>query len=200
MDLIRQAYATKAREYVELFGSSDKVHADDLSLIEHYLSLRPGAVLDIGSGPGHLTEYLRTLNVDACGIDLVPQFIDHARNTYPDGRYELGSFRQLAVANGSVFGILAWYSLIHVPPEDLAGVLVELRRVTANGATLVIGFFDGDRLESFEHAVATAYYWPVDQLAAQLQDAGFIEIERLQRPGVNEPGRRPHAVLVARAT
>jgi SAM-dependent methyltransferase len=199
MDSIREAYERKATEYISLFGSSDQVHAADLSLIQRHLSIRLGAVLDVGCGPGHLTEYLRRLDVEALGIDLVPQFIDHARATYPHGRYELGSFNQLPIATGSAVGILAWYSLIHLPPDDLARVLVELRRVTASGATLVTGFFDGDTLESFDHAVATAYYCPVAEFAARLHNAGFAEIERVQRPGVNKPGRRPHAAIAARA-
>jgi SAM-dependent methyltransferase len=199
MDSIQEAYERKATEYISLFGSSNQVHPDDLSLIQRHLSTRPGAVLDVGCGPGHLTEYLRRLDVDVSGIDVVPEFIDYARTSYPDSHYEIGSFKQLPFSTGSAVGILAWYSLIHLPPDDLARVLVELRRVTASGATLVTGFFDGDTLESFDHAVATAYYWPAEEFAARLQTAGFVEIERCQRPGVSKPGHRPHAAIVARA-
>ena len=82
-------------------------------------------------------------------------------------------------------------------PDDLDGVLVELRRAMAPAGTLVTGFFDGDELVEFEHKVMTAYYWPVDELSARLRRAGFTEIERQRRPGIAEPGRRPHAAIVA---
>lgn len=187
-----------AEQYIELVGGgAADMHADDLDLITRHLSIRPGTVLDVGCGPGHLTDYLRSLDVDASGIDMVPRFIDHARATHPDGRYELGSMDQLAAAAGSVAGILAWYSLIHMPPDDVDGVLVELRRAMAPAGTLVIGFFDGDEVTTFEHKVTPAYYWPVDELSARLQRAGFTEIERQQRPGVTKPGLRPHAVIAA---
>jgi SAM-dependent methyltransferase len=186
-----------AEQYIELFGSRAQVHADDLALIARHLSIRPGTVLDVGCGPGHLTDHLRSLDVDAIGIDLVPEFIDHARAAHPNGRYELGSMRRLAVPDRSVAGILAWYSLIHVPPDDLDGVVAELRRAMAPAGTLVAGFFDGDEVAAFEHKVATAYYWPVDEFAARLRRAGFAEIERRRRPGVAEPGRRPHAAIAA---
>jgi SAM-dependent methyltransferase len=194
------AYEAMAGQYIELFGSTAQVHGDDLALITRHLSIGPGTVLDVGCGPGHLTELLRSLDVDVTGIDLVPEFIEHARSTYPHGRYELGSALQLRVPDSSVAGILAWYSLIHFPPDDLDEVLSELRRAAAPGATLVTGFFDGDEPEAFDHKVVTAYYWPVDELSARLRRAGFTEIEREQRPGIPEAGRRPHGAIAAIAS
>ena len=186
-----------AEQYIELFGSSAQVHTHDLALITRHLSIRPGTVLDVGCGPGHLTEHLRSQHVDAAGIDLVPEFIDHARATHPDGRYELGSMHRLPVPDRSVAGILAWYSMIHLPPDDLDSVLAELRRAMAPAGMLVAGFFDGDEVAAFEHKVVTAYSWPVDELSARLRRAGFTEIERHLRPGVAEPGHRPHAAIAA---
>lgn len=183
----------QAEQYIDLFGSTTQVHADDLVFIDRHLLIRRGVVLDVGCGPGHLTARLRTLGVDSAGVDLVPSFIDHARQSYPDGRYELGSMHQLPVPDHSVAGILAWYSLIHLPPDDLDDVLAELRRVTGPRGTLVAGFFDGDEVEAFEHEVATAYYWPVDEFGARLRRAGYMEVERWQRPGVAEPGRTPQS-------
>ncbi len=51
--------------------------------LEAILRRRPGAALDAGCGPRHLTELLRTRDVDSTGIDLVPAFIEHARTASP---------------------------------------------------------------------------------------------------------------------
>ncbi len=200
MELVRPAYANMADQYIALFGSSTHMHPDDLDLINRHLSIQSGTVLDVGCGPGHLTELLRALGVNAMGIDIVPEFINHARSTFPEGRYELGSMQQLPTSNGSIAGILAWYSLIHFAPMDIDSVLTELRRVMTAGGALVIGFFNGENLVEFQHAVAKAYYWPIDDLSDRLQRAGFTEIERQVRPGVDEPGRRPEAAIVAIAS
>jgi SAM-dependent methyltransferase len=199
MEQVRRAYGAIAGQYIELFGSSTQVHRSDLELINRHLSIQSGPVLDVGCGPGHLTEHLRQRGVDATGIDLVPEFIDHARAAHPDGRYEIGSMLELPVPDCSLAGILAWYSLIHLSPDDLDVTLTELRRAMTPGATLVIGFFDGDDLEQFDHAVVLAYYWPADELSAHLQRAGFTEIERQQRAGIPESGRRPQGAIVATA-
>ena len=196
MEQVRRAYGIMAHQYIELFGSIAEVHADDLALIDRHLSI-PGAVLDVGCGPGHLTAHLRSLDVDAIGIDLVPEFIDHARATHPDGRYELGSMHCLPVPDGSIAGLLAWYSLIHVPPDDLDSVLAELRRSMVEAGTLVAGFFDADKTVAFDHQVVTAYSWPVDEFSSRLRRAGFTEVERRRRPGASERGRRPHAAIAA---
>ena len=198
MEHVQQAYAARAAQYIELFGNTAQVHPDDLALIVRHLSI-PGAVLDVGCGPGHFTAHLRSLDVEATGLDLVPAFIVHARETHPGNRYEVASMHHLPVPDGSLAGILAWYSLIHVPPNEIDGVLAELRRALAPAGTLVVGFVDGDDVVAFAHKVVTAYHWPVDEFAARLQQAGFTESERHQRPGVAEPSHRPHAAIVAHA-
>jgi ubiquinone/menaquinone biosynthesis C-methylase UbiE len=197
MESVRAAYGAMAAQYIELFGSSVHVAADDLDLIARHLTIRPGTVLDVGCGPGHLTDHLCSLDVDATGIDVVPEFIEHARAAYPEGRYVLGSMHRLPVPDHSIDGILAWYSLIHVPPNDFDSVLSELRRVIAPRGTLVVGFFNADDVMAFKHKVLTAYYWTVDELSDRLRRAGFAETLRQRRPGVPELGRRAHAAIVA---
>ncbi len=198
LEQVRLAYASVADLYIELFGTSQQVHADDLAFIGRHLAGRPGTVLDLGCGPGHITGYLRSLGVDATGIDMVPEFIAHARAAHPGGRYQLGSIANLDVADHSIAGILAWYSLIHLPPQKLDGVLAEFRRAVAPAGSVVLGLFDGDEVAAFDHKVVTAYRWPVDEFSERLTRAGFTEVERLQRP--REGDRRPHAAIAAIAT
>ena len=197
MEVVRRAYGDFAARYIELFGRREQVHPNDLDLIVRHLSRRPGVVLDVGCGPGHLASHLRSLDVDVIGIDMVPEFIDHAHANYPDALFELASARQLPVPDHSLTGILAWYSLIHFTPDEIGRVLVEMRRAMVPGGALVVGFFDGNELTSFDHKVVTAYRWPVDEFSARLRRAGFAEVERQQRPGDAEAGIRPHAAIAA---
>ncbi|WP_433124884.1 class I SAM-dependent methyltransferase [Micromonospora sp. CA-240977] len=192
---VRQAYGSVADLYIDLFGTSQQVDPDDLAFIGRHLAGQPGTVLDLGCGPGHLTGHLRSLGVDARGIDLVPEFITHARATHPGVEFHLGSFENLDVAAGSVDGILAWYSLIHLPPPEFDGVLGEFRRAVAPGGRLVLGFFDADEVGPFDHKVVTAYRWPPDEVSERLSRAGFREVDRHQRP--SEGGHRPHAAIAA---
>ncbi|HLL69429.1 MAG TPA: class I SAM-dependent methyltransferase [Micromonosporaceae bacterium] len=195
VERVRDAYACVADLYIGLFGTSQQVHADDLALIGRHLSIQGGKVLDLGCGPGHITSYLRSLGVDTVGIDIVPEFIAHARAADRNGTYHLGSMAELDVADHSVAGVLAWYSLIHLPPQDLDGVLAEVRRVMIPAGTLVVGFVYGDEVAPFDHKVVTAYHWPVDEFSDRLTRAGFTEVERQRRPG--DGTQRPHAAIAA---
>ncbi|MFC4066567.1 class I SAM-dependent methyltransferase [Actinoplanes subglobosus] len=204
MNHVREAYTSIAAIYIDLFGAEDKVHPDDLSLIARHLAAHPGPpshpappgpVLDLGCGPGHITGFLRSLGAAAIGFDLVPEFIEHARATHPDGDYRLGSLTDLPFADGSVSGILSWYSMIHMPPPDVDDVFSTFRRLLAPGGTLVIGFFTAAEIGAFDHKVTTAYRWPPDELSARLRAAGFTETERLLRD--TDGTHRPHGAIAA---
>lgn len=196
---VTAAYGRVVDQYVELFGSTDSVHPDDLAMMDRHLVGLPGRVIDAGCGPGHLTAHLSALGVDVVGVDLVAAFVDHARAAHADGPYLQASMHHLPVPDAACGGILAWYSLIHLGPDEFDDVLIELRRVLRTGGRLVVGCFDGDEVAAFDHAVVTAHTWPVNELSARLEGAGFVEVEHLQRPGVPEPGRRPHGAIAATA-
>ncbi|GIJ73014.1 class I SAM-dependent methyltransferase [Virgisporangium ochraceum] len=180
MDHVRDAYSAIADRYIDLFGTVGQTDPDDLAFVERHLTIRPGTVIDLGCGPGHLTGFLRSLGVDAVGVDPVPEFIAHARAAHPDGAYRLGSLETLGAAGYA--GILAWFSLIHLPPSELDGALATLRSVTAPGGTLVLGYFESDEVGPFDHKVTTAYRWPTDEISRRLQRAGFAEVDHLHRP------------------
>ena len=190
---VRDAYSRIADVYIGMFGTSAKVDADDLAFIRRHLAGANGPVLDVGCGPGHITDHLRSLGVDATGIDMVPEFLAYARETFPDGRYRLGVMDALDVADHSVAGILAWYSMIHLP--DPGAALAEFRRALTPGGTLVIGFIDGDEVSAYDHKVVTAYRRPVSDLAERLTRAGFTEIEHVRRPA--EGKHQAYAAIAA---
>ena len=166
-------------------------------MIRRHLGDREGAVVDLGCGPGHLTGYLHALGVQVTGVDLVPEFISHAKAAYPCARFEVASIDSLGMPFHALTGILAWYSLIHLAPTTVDNVLAGLRLTIARDGMLVVGFFEGDEIAPFDHKVFGAYTWPVEEYARRLTRAGFVEVERIQRP--RDGATRPHAAIAARA-
>ncbi|MFG1927786.1 class I SAM-dependent methyltransferase [Cryptosporangium sp. NPDC048952] len=197
---VRDAYSTASERYIGMFdGGGWQDRKEDTDLVQRYLTGLSGPVLDLGCGPGHWTAYLHSLGAQVTGVDMVPEFIAHARATHPGPEFRLGTMTEVDVPEHSVAGILSWYSTIHLPPAELDRVLVEFRRLVQPSGALVIGFFDSDdEVASFDHAVVTAYRWPVDVFAERLAGAGFVEVERLQHQFPERPDRK-YAAIAARA-
>lgn len=103
-----------------------------------------GQVADVGCGTGRITAHLRQLGLDVFGIDLSPGMIEVARRDNPGLRFELGSMTDLALDDASVTGLIAWYSLIHVPDDEIGSVLAHFRRTLRAGGPLLLGFHLGD--------------------------------------------------------
>ncbi|MGL3807233.1 class I SAM-dependent methyltransferase [Paeniglutamicibacter sp. R2-26] len=191
---VLQAYANRASEYTSILGSVEEMHELDRQRIAGWARHIGGRILDAGCGPGHWTDYLARQGSDVSGLDLVPEFIEGARARFPDISFQVGSLRALGEADGCLGGVLAWYSLIHVPPTEVPQVLSGFARSLAARGHLLIGFFSGDPAQPFDHAVTTAYFWSVEAMTRLLDDAGFnvVDVETRQ-----DPGHRPHAAISA---
>ena len=191
---VQSAYGARAADYTSLFGSVEDMHDLDRERIERWAERIDGPVLDVGCGPGHWTDLLHRRGVNVQGVDLVPEFIESARVRFPGVPFRVASLRDLSVPDRSLHGVLAWYSLIHVHPEELPAVLTEIARALARGGRLLLGFFEGTAAEPFAHAIATAYYWSVEQIRHMLRESGFDVLDVQTR---TDPGRRPHATIAA---
>lgn len=187
------AYASRAAEYADALGSMSATHHADRHLIEAWASATSGPLLDAGCGPGHWTDHLARRGADIRGIDLVPEFIDHARATYPDARFDIGSIDAIDEPDDSLDGVLSWFSTIHHEPSTIATPLAEFARTLRPGGSLLLGYFDGSRIEAFDHAVIRAYRWPAEELQLALVSAGFDIVETHRRA---ERGRRPVGAIL----
>jgi SAM-dependent methyltransferase len=161
-----------------------------------------GRAADVGCGPGHVTAYLRDLGVDAFGIDLSPAMVELARRDHPGLRFEVGSMTDLALADASVAGVLAWYSVIHVPDEVIPQVFAEFRRVVRPGGVVLLGFHAGDehrlKTSGYGHPMSVHLYLrPPDRVAALLDDAGLAVEARIVHESETPTGA-PQAYLLAR--
>jgi ubiquinone/menaquinone biosynthesis C-methylase UbiE len=158
-------------------------------------------VVDVGCGPGHVTAHLRELGVDAVGIELSPGMIEVARREHPGVRFAVGSMTDLPLGDASVGGLVAWWSLIHIPDEEVPAVLAHFHRVLRPGGPVQLGFHVGDsaRLKTSGYGGhpmrVHVHRRPPNTVAAWLREAGFVvEAQWLLDP--DEPV--PQAILFGR--
>jgi SAM-dependent methyltransferase len=181
----RAAYDAVAVQYTEFVRADLDRRPLDRALLAAFAELvragGAGRVADVGCGPGRIAAHLHALGLTVFGIDLSPVMVELARREYPDLRFYEASMVDLDLADGALGGLVAWYSVIHTPPEQVPAVLAEFHRVLAPGGHLLLAFQAGDDplAEPFDHKVALAYRWAPDRMAALVRQAGFEEVARM---------------------
>jgi SAM-dependent methyltransferase len=204
----RAAYDTVAADYALLLRTELAGKPLDRALLATFAELVRssglGPVADLGCGPGRLTHHLHLLGVDTFGVDLSPGMVKVARRTYPHLVFAEGDLTDLDLVDDELGGILAWYSLIHTPPEELPKALAELHRVLAPGGHLLIAFQAGanehvHRTEAYGHAVSLdSFRHAVDDVADLLAEAGLPVDTRVVREPSGSWEKDPQAYLLAR--
>jgi SAM-dependent methyltransferase len=202
----RAAYDAVAADYAEHFRTELEAKPLGRAMLAAFAELvratGAGPVADVGCGPGRVTAHLHSLGLTAFGVDLSPGMVAVARRAHPDLRFDEGSMTALDLPDGAVRGIVAWYSIIHIPPERLPAAFGEFRRVLAPGGRLLLAFQVGDEAlhltEGFGHAISLDFYrLSPDRVAGLLEQAGFVVDARLLREP-DETEKVPQAHLLAR--
>lgn len=185
----REAYDAAAPTYARLFRDTLRDSPLDRAFLGAFAEVVRASgndrVADLGCGPGHVTAHLDELGLAVSGVDASPTMIELARQACPGLRFDVGSMAALDIADGVLGGVLSRWSVIHTPPVELPGILAEFHRVLAPGGHLLIGFWAHDDpshpTQVFDHAVAPAYRWWPDHLAAMLRESGLAEVARMVR-------------------
>jgi len=143
LDATRTSYDAVAETYVRLFGDELAGKPLDRALLAAFVETVSGPVVDLGCGPGHVNAHLHRLGCQAFGIDLSPEMVGVARRAYPAVSFSQGDMTQLDITSGSLGGIVAFYSIIHLSPDLLPLALAEFVRVLAPGGQVLLAFQTG---------------------------------------------------------
>ena len=203
---VRDSYDSVADEYTRQVADELAGKPFDQELLERFArDLRgTGTVCDMGCGPGHVGRYLADRGVDIIGVDLSPGMIAEARRRNPRVPFLAGDMRALPVADAVWIGVVAFYAIVHLTPEELPGAFAEFRRVLRPHGRLLLAFHVGDQIvhrdEWWERPVCLDFvmHQPRDVVAA-LRAADFREVTATERdpyPEVEYPSRRAYVEAV----
>jgi len=192
-----------AEQYVEKFDDElDHKPFDRDQLNRFAKSVRGnGQVCDLGCGPGQIARFLSELGLDVRGVDLSPGMIEQARRINPQIEFRVGDMLALDQPDGSLAGIVAFYSIIHIPRARVVDALGEMLRVLQPGGVLLLAFHLGDEdlhLDELwdEEVNMDAYFFERAEMEAYLRDVGFEVEEVIERapypPEVEYQSRRAY--------
>ncbi len=197
---LQASYDRVAEEYAARFFDELAHKPLDRALLDCFAEQvrELGPVAELGCGPGQIARYLRERGVSILGIDLSAEMVALARRLTPEITFRQGTMLALDVEDGAWGGIVAFYSIIHLPPDDLPQALAEFHRALRPGGLVLLSFHVGDeRVHADEFlgkpVAIDAYFYQPETIEGHLRAAGFTIEARLERQpyvAVEYPSRR----------
>lgn len=205
-DATRESYDRLAATYTDHVAGELAGKPFDRDLLDRFAEItRPlGPIADLGCGPGHVAAYLHERGAEVVGVDLSPEMIAQARKHFPGIRFETGSMSEPREA-GSLGGIVAFYSIIHIEREQQPAMFANWHRALKSGGRVLVAFHLGEEDRHLDELWSVPVkldflFFQSDEIAERLEAAGFTIEERYERdpyPGVEAETRRGY--LLARA-
>jgi SAM-dependent methyltransferase len=203
-DPTRESYDRVAADYADRFLGELANKPLDRALLDLLAGQAAplGPIADVGCGPGHVARYLCESGVAALGLDLSPRMAEIANRTHPGIIFQVADMRALPVPDQTWGGIAALYSIIHIPPAELAAVFAEFHRALQPDGLVLLSFHVGDELrhvtDLWNHPVSLDFHFyertPVEQA---LTSAGLVVDAYLERRPYPEEVETTRAYLLA---
>lgn len=159
--IVREGYDQLATAYREHYQQAHQIYyAEWLSTFEQHVPLA-GTVLELGCADGIPTAQYLIPKFDYTGIDISPVQIELARRNVPKGYFVVADMTTLSFPDQSFEGIIALYSIIHVPIEEQPALFNSIYQWLRPGGCLfcVVGAGKWTGVENnwIEHG--TTMYW-----------------------------------------
>jgi SAM-dependent methyltransferase len=188
-DVLREGYDRLAGAHAEHIAGELAGKPFDRELLDRFAALAGpiGTVGDLGCGPGHVAHYLHERGVDVVGIDLSPGMVAEAERLNPGLPFRVGDMTALNVSDGALGGIVAFYSVIHVPRERHQALFAEWRRVLRPGGLLLVSFHIGesdrhvDDLWDIPVSLDFLFFTP-EEVVRAIEGVGLAIVDHIVRP------------------
>lgn len=182
---LRTTYDRVARKYETRFLDELDGKPRDRELLERFAESVDDPVVEIGSGPGQIGAFVRARGRHVVGLD-----VSEAMARLAGGRLDAAltaDMRGLPLASGRVGGLLAFYSLIHLPRAEVEGALREFHRVLRPGGRVLLSAHEGQgqtsRDEFLDERVPfVATFFELDELVAAATASGLDVTIAERRP------------------
>jgi SAM-dependent methyltransferase len=201
-DDLRTSYDRVAHEYARRLADELEHKPLDRRLLDRFAGAVRGVgpACDLGCGPGQVARYLHERGVPVVGVDLSPVMVEEARRRNEGIDFRVGDLRSLEFEEGAFAGVVAFYSLIHVPRPEVGVALGEMWRVLRPGGLLLLAFHVGDetvhRDEWWGEPVSVDFhFYRTAAMVPLVRAAGLDVVDVVERgpfPEVEYPSRRAY--------
>ncbi len=189
IELTGKAYDIVAKKYHELFKDELSYKAFDKELLNNFARYfhSNSKIYDMGCGPsGHIGKHLFDKGYDVTGVDISKRCVTMASSNNPEMSFLQMDMSKLNIEDQSIDGIIAYYSIIHVPKCYVSRFFAEFSRTLKIGGKLLISVKAGDD-EGYIHNIlehnASIYFshFNKSEIRAYFLENGFELISLEER-------------------
>jgi RimJ/RimL family protein N-acetyltransferase/SAM-dependent methyltransferase len=200
---LQKSYDAVAVDYAHEFSSELERKPFDRKMLDWLIEKTgdTGPICDMGCGPGHVAKYLNERGAESLGVDLSIEMVRQAQHLNPQVSFQQGDMLSLAnLADESLGGIAAFYSIIHIPRQQVVQALSEFKRVLrSSGVVLITHHIGRDRVhrdEWFGKQVSLDFlFFETSEMKDYVNQAGLKLEEVIERDPYFEfeyPSRRAY--------
>ena len=107
-------------------------------------------VLDLGCGDGLPLTWFLSRHFRVVGVDISPVLVDLARQNVPSAEFLCRDMTALDLPDASFDGIVAYYSILHVPRDEHPALLANLHRTLKPAGLALLCMGVGDSPDGVE--------------------------------------------------
>jgi ubiquinone/menaquinone biosynthesis C-methylase UbiE len=147
------AYSSISESYKNLFIKELDTKPIDRMLYDLFFDRvqNKGLVLEIGCGPGEISNYLWDKGLKITGIDLSSKMISEAHKYNPSIPFEVGEVFNLKYLDNSISGIVAPYLIVNFTIKETFEAFREIYRVLKPNSCFLLSFHIGkDSIKTFK--------------------------------------------------
>jgi len=197
-EIVRKGYDALSTQYRAQFKSS---HENDYPRwTDAFKALLPahGAVLELGCGDGIPVAQLLAADYSYTGIDLSPVQATNARKHVPHATFIVSDMASLQYPSGSFDGIIALYSIIHVPLNEQEQLFRSIFRWLKPGGCFLctVGVEAWTGTEENWITRGTTMYWSHAAVEQYLTWAEAIGFTLIKKEHMAENETATHALLL----
>jgi 2-polyprenyl-3-methyl-5-hydroxy-6-metoxy-1,4-benzoquinol methylase len=134
--IVQEGYDAVGKKYVETRGKYDNAQE-----FEEFIKLLPrkAKILDAGCGAGiPVAKLLAEKGYDVTGIDISEKMLEMAHKNVPKANFLQMSITAITYKPEIFDGIIAAYSVIHIPKENHARVFEQFNNILKENGILLI--------------------------------------------------------------
>jgi 2-polyprenyl-3-methyl-5-hydroxy-6-metoxy-1,4-benzoquinol methylase len=192
-----------AQLYQDKFMDLD-LYNDSYDLFCQQAAIENASILEIGCGPGNITQYLLNKRPDfnIVGIDISPNMIELAKANNPIANFKVMDCRDIDQLQNRFDGIVCGFCIPYLSGVDGLKMIKDCADLLNNKGILYLSFVEGDYQQSGFQTASTGdrtyfYFYALESLVKELESSGFEINQVLKKKYERSNSTEVHTIIIA---